>query len=159
MKRCLLFFKVLKEKKINLYGGRVYWDISKFKILLIIPSFAKLAYWRWDFSTILIRNVGNNKLSSCTGRQGRAESSLLCQLGPERGKVELSPLEKLAFAVMMLATKLRPYFESHTIDVRTNFPLWEVLHKPELSGQLSTWAIMLSAYDIMYIPRSAMFRN
>lgn len=33
------------------------------------------------------------------------------------------PLEKLAFAVLMLATKLRPFFESHTIEVRTDYPL------------------------------------
>lgn len=31
------------------------------------------------------------------------------------------PLEKLAFAVMMSVTKLQPYFESQTIEVRTNY--------------------------------------
>lgn len=48
------------------------------------------------------------------------------------------PLEKLAFAVMLSTTKLRPCFEFHTIEVRTNYPLRRVLHRLELSGQLST---------------------
>lgn len=73
--------------------------------------------------------------------------------GAELNYLSLS-LEKLAFVVLMSAIKLRPYFKSHTIEVRTNYPLQKVLHKPELSRRLSIWAMMLSAYDIRYTLRN-----
>ena len=41
-----------------------------------------------------------------------------------------SLLEKFILALTMAATKLRPYFESHPIFVRTNMPVKSVLRKP-----------------------------
>jgi len=46
-------------------------------------------------------------------------------------------LEKFVLALVMSATKLRPYFECHPICVRTNLPIKQVLRKPELSGRMS----------------------
>lgn len=40
-----------------------------------------------------------------------------------RGIIKFLPLEKLAFAVMMSLIKLWSYFESHSLKVRTNYPL------------------------------------
>lgn len=57
---------------------------------------------------------------------------------------------------MILATKLRPYFEAHIIEIKTNYLLQNVLHRPELSGQLSIWSVILLAYDIIYVLRNAM---
>ncbi|KAL0457985.1 UNVERIFIED_CONTAM: hypothetical protein Slati_0425700 [Sesamum latifolium] len=53
------------------------------------------------------------------------------------------------------ARKLRPYFLSHSVCVRTNAPLRATLGKAETSGQMVKWAIELSEYDISYQPRSA----
>ena len=58
--------------------------------------------------------------------------------------------------VLVFAIKLCPYFESHTIGVRTDYPLQKVLHRSEPSGRLSIWAVILSAFDIRYVPRKAM---
>ncbi|KAK9073810.1 hypothetical protein SSX86_006404 [Deinandra increscens subsp. villosa] len=66
-----------------------------------------------------------------------------------------SYLEKLILALIMASTKLRHYFETHTIIVRTNYPIKAVLRKPEMSGRLAKWAVKLSAYDIQYEPRTA----
>ena len=66
-----------------------------------------------------------------------------------------SYLEKLILALIMASTKLRHYFETHTIHVKTNFPIKSVLRKPELSGRMAKWAVKLSAYDIYYDPRTA----
>ena len=43
-------------------------------------------------------------------------------------------IEKAAFAVVTLARKLRPYFQSHTIAVLTDQPLRVALHSPIQSG-------------------------
>ena len=63
-------------------------------------------------------------------------------------------LEKLAFALVLAARRLRPYFLAHTIIVRTNSPLGRVLLNPEASGRLIKWTTELSEFDIQYHPRS-----
>ncbi|KAL5801623.1 hypothetical protein ACOSQ3_033255 [Xanthoceras sorbifolium] len=62
--------------------------------------------------------------------------------------------EKLALALVTAAQKLRLYFQCHTISVLTAFSLKNILHKPELSGQLVKWAMELSEYDVNYQPRT-----
>ncbi|XP_072058155.1 uncharacterized protein [Arachis hypogaea] len=62
-------------------------------------------------------------------------------------------IEKLALALIFSARRLRPYFQSHVIHVRTNQPLRQVLHNPELAGRLIKWAVELSKFDIRYQSR------
>nr|XP_025612049.1 uncharacterized protein LOC112705434 [Arachis hypogaea] len=64
-------------------------------------------------------------------------------------------LEKLALALVFSSRCLRPYFQSHTIIVRTGQPLRQVLSKPELAGRLIKWAIEHSEFDIQYHPRGS----
>ena len=68
-----------------------------------------------------------------------------------RGVEERYPrIEKLILALVTTARKLRPYFQAHTIEVPTEYPMKQVLHKPETSGRLMKWAIELSEFDIRY---------
>ena len=64
-------------------------------------------------------------------------------------------MEKLAFALIISARKLQPYFQVHTIIMLTNQPLRQVLRKPELSGRILKWAMELTTFDIEYRPRPA----
>ena len=64
-------------------------------------------------------------------------------------------MEKLILALVTAARKLRPYFQAHTIEVLTEYPMKQVLHKPETSGRLMKWAIELSESDIRYKPKTA----
>ncbi|KAK3019471.1 hypothetical protein RJ639_005155 [Escallonia herrerae] len=61
--------------------------------------------------------------------------------------------EKLAFALLSAARKLRPYFQSHTIIVLTVKPLRRILHRPDLSGRFVPWSVELGEFDIFYKPR------
>ena len=73
-----------------------------------------------------------------------------------RGAEERYPrMEKLILALVTAARKLRPYFQAHTIEVPTEYPMKQVLHKPETSGRLIKWAIELSEFDIRYKPKTA----
>ncbi|KAL0439296.1 UNVERIFIED_CONTAM: hypothetical protein Slati_2412600 [Sesamum latifolium] len=63
-------------------------------------------------------------------------------------------IEKMALALVVTARKLRPYFLSYPVGVRTNTPLKQVLGKPEISGRLIKWVIEISKYDISYLPRT-----
>jgi ribonuclease HI len=64
-------------------------------------------------------------------------------------------IEKLAFALVTSARKLRPYFQAHSIIVLTEHPLRQALQKPETSGRLVRWSVELSEFDIDYRPRTA----
>ena len=62
-------------------------------------------------------------------------------------------LERAAFALRTAAQKLRPYFQAHLIMVLTNLPLRGTIHKQDMSGRMTHWAMELSEYGIQYKPR------
>jgi len=64
-------------------------------------------------------------------------------------KLLYSEMEKLAYAVVMAARKLRHYFQSFKIKVPTSYPFWEA------SGRIGKWATQLAAHTIDFVPRSA----
>ena len=45
-------------------------------------------------------------------------------------------MEKLILALVTTSKKLRPYFQAHTIEVPIEYPMKQILHKPETSGRL-----------------------
>ena len=64
-------------------------------------------------------------------------------------------MEKLVFALVLAARKLRPYFQAHRIEVRTSYPLRSIMHKPEATGRMLKWAVELGQFDLEYKPRVA----
>ena len=46
-----------------------------------------------------------------------------------------------------MSKKLRPYFHAHLIEVLTNYPLRQVLEKPEALRRLLEWVIELGQFD------------
>ena len=64
-------------------------------------------------------------------------------------------MEKLILAPVTTARRFRPYFQTHTIEIPTEHPMRQVLHKLEISGRLIKWAIELSEFDIRYKPKTA----
>ena len=64
-------------------------------------------------------------------------------------------MEKLILALVTTARKIRSYFQAHTIEIPIEYPMKQVLHKPETSGRLMKWAIELTEFDIRYKPKTA----
>ena len=64
-------------------------------------------------------------------------------------------MEKLAFALVTVARKLKPYFQAHTVIVLTYKPLRWAMSNPEAIGRLALWAIKLSEFDIQYCKQTA----
>ncbi|XP_074346342.1 uncharacterized protein LOC141685117 [Apium graveolens] len=64
-------------------------------------------------------------------------------------------MEKLVYALILASRKLRPYFQAHRIEVRTAYPLRQVLHKPESSGRMLKWVVELGQFNLEYVPRTA----
>nr|GEW57257.1 reverse transcriptase domain-containing protein [Tanacetum cinerariifolium] len=65
------------------------------------------------------------------------------------------PLEKLALCLLHISQRLRRYFEAHLIKVITDQPVKQILNKPEASGKIAKYFVELGAYNITYIPRTA----
>ena len=64
-------------------------------------------------------------------------------------------MEKLAFALVTVACKLKLYFQAHTVVVLTDKPLQRVMSNPEAARQMVLWAIELSEFDVQYRPHTA----
>ncbi|XP_061373826.1 uncharacterized protein LOC133316127 [Gastrolobium bilobum] len=62
-------------------------------------------------------------------------------------------LEKVAFSLLISARRLRAYFQGHRIVVRSDLPIRQILHKPDLAGRMMAWAVELSEFDIVFESR------
>ena len=65
------------------------------------------------------------------------------------------PMEKLTFALVTAAHKLKPYFQAHKVIVLTDKPLQRAMSNPKTASQLVLRAIELSEFDIQYRSRTA----
>jgi hypothetical protein len=74
-------------------------------------------------------------------------------LGPSKKKYP--QVQKLLYAVLLTARKLRHYFDDHKVIVVTGFPLGDILHNKEAIGRIAKWPSKLGAHDIEFWPRTA----
>jgi len=49
-------------------------------------------------------------------------------------------IEKVALALVLTARRMRPYFQNHSIIVRTDYPIFKILSKPDLAGRMIGWS-------------------
>jgi ribonuclease HI len=74
-------------------------------------------------------------------------------LGPS--KIKYPQVQKLLYAVLLIARKLCHYFDDHKVIVVTGFPIGDILHNKEAIGRIAKWACELGAHDIEFRPRTA----
>ncbi|XP_020208119.1 uncharacterized protein LOC109793060 [Cajanus cajan] len=70
-------------------------------------------------------------------------------------EVRYQKIEKLTLTIVITARKLRHYFQSYEMVIRTDYPIRQVLQKPDLAGRMMKWSIELSEFAIKYEPRGA----
>jgi hypothetical protein len=63
-------------------------------------------------------------------------------------------VQKLLYAVLLTARKLRHYFDDHKVIVVTGFLIGDILHNKEAIGRIAKWACDLGAHDIEFRPRT-----
>jgi ribonuclease HI len=74
-------------------------------------------------------------------------------LGPS--KMKYPQVQKLLYAVLLTARKLRHYFDDHKVIVVTGFPIGDILHNKKAIRRIAKWACKLRAHDIELRPRTA----
>ena len=59
-------------------------------------------------------------------------------------------IQKILLGVVLAARKLRHYFETHPITVRTSYPLQCVLSNTHAPSRVVEWVVELSHFDICF---------
>ncbi|KAI9190892.1 hypothetical protein LWI28_000330 [Acer negundo] len=149
-----MFFTIIKQ------GKKLKWDEQN--------ELAFHALKEYLASPLLVEPLTGEKLQLYLAVSEAATSGALvkeCSDGIQRPMYYVSPtftkfeknytfLEKLVYALVTTARKLRPYFQAYTIVVVTDHPLRQFLQRLDVSGRLVLWALELTQFDIKYKPRS-----
>jgi hypothetical protein len=97
---------------------------------------------------------GEHRVSSRAGEEGHPYSVqhpvyfISEVLGPS--KIRYPQVQKLMYAVLLTARKLRHYFDDHKVIVVTGFPIGDILHNKEAIGRIAKWVCELGAHDIEF---------
>ena len=151
--KCLPFFRTLRKSFEWTDECQMAFDNLKVYLsspLLLSPSkpgeelYLDLAVSQAAVSVALVRE------------ENRSQRPVYFTSQALRGEEERYPqMEKLAFALITIARKLKPYFQAHTIVVLTDKPLRRAMISPEAAGRMALWAVELSKFDIQYRPQTA----
>ncbi|KAG7599500.1 Reverse transcriptase domain [Arabidopsis suecica] len=153
--KCLPFYQILKGNKKFRWDDQCEAAFGQLKTYLTTPPI--LSKPESDEKLYLYISVSNHSVSGVLVREDRGEQKPIFYISKSLTSPETryTMMEKLALAVVISARKLRPYFQSHPIEVLTSHPLRSILHGPSQSGRLAKWAIELSEYDIEYKSRTS----
>ncbi|XP_057803551.1 uncharacterized protein LOC131018872 [Salvia miltiorrhiza] len=154
--KCHLFFNTLRKSRTFEWTEECEEALKQLKQYLTSPPL--LAKPKNHETLLMYLVVSAAAVSAVLVREEEGNQSPIYYVSKSLldAETRYSQLEKLALALVHAARKLRPYFQCHPIVVATTYPLKAILHKPELSGRLTKWAVELSEYDITYKPRTAL---
>ncbi|KAF8099897.1 hypothetical protein N665_0236s0057 [Sinapis alba] len=152
--KCLPFYELLKGNQ------KFVWDDNCESAFIILKGVSHDATGsgktrRGGHTFSLYRGIiDRRKWRPDKGRSWRAATNFLHKQAHGGPETRYPMLEKMALTVITATRKLRPYFQSHSIEILTNQPLQTVMQNTNHSGRLSKWAFELSEHDITYKNRT-----
>jgi hypothetical protein len=157
--RSLPFFQVLRSAKNFQWSETQKQAFQELKDYL--SNMTKLCPPKPRSPLLLYVSASNSAVSTVLVQEKEEEGKLkqiLVYFTSEArsgSKIFYSELEKIAYAVIMTARKLRHYFEGHWIRVITNQPLSDLFANREASTRIIKWGAELSEYIVDFERRSA----
>ncbi|XP_048605553.1 uncharacterized protein LOC125583053 [Brassica napus] len=153
--KCLPFYELLRGNKRFVWDEKCEEAFNQLKHYLTTPPV--LSKPEAGDTLSLYIAVTSSAVSSVLIREDRGEQKPIFYTSKRMTEPETRypTLEKMALAVVTSARKLRPYFQSHTIEVLSNQLLRTVMQNTNQSGRLTKWAMELSEHDIVYKNRTA----
>ncbi|XP_061353647.1 uncharacterized protein LOC133298401 [Gastrolobium bilobum] len=151
----LPFFKLLR-KEVQ-YGWTSECEAAFEEIKKQLASPPVLSSPRKGEPLIMYLSVGDLAVSSILvqeNEEGQQPIYFVSRL-LQGAELRYQKLEKVAFALLTSARRLRAYFQGHQIVVQSDLPIRQILHKPDLAGRMMAWAVELSEFDISFESRKA----
>ncbi|XP_072077907.1 uncharacterized protein [Arachis hypogaea] len=150
------FFNILKKQ--TKFNWNTECETAFQKLKAIISSPPTLQKPNRKKPLLLYLSVSPKAISSVlvTEIEDKQEPVYFVSKTLQNAELRYPPMEKLAYALILTARRLRQYFQSNKVIVRTNQPLRQILTRPEVSGRLTKWSIELSEFDIVYEPRTTL---
>ncbi|XP_061360758.1 uncharacterized protein LOC133304723 [Gastrolobium bilobum] len=88
------------------------------------------------------------------GKDGKQQPVYFISKVLQGAETRYQHVEKIAFTLLITARRLHQYFQCHQVVVRTNQPIRQMLHKPDLAGRMVAWAVELSEFGIHFEARN-----
>ncbi|XP_057811344.1 uncharacterized protein LOC131025564 [Salvia miltiorrhiza] len=153
--RSLPFFKVLRKGSRFEWSGECQRAFEDLKVYLTkLPVLTKPSPGE---PLYLYISMGVESLSSVLVREKNRQQKPIYFVSKviQGAELRYTEVEKTAYTIMITARKLRPYFLSHKVIVRTIIPFRQILGRPDLAGKMVKWAIELGEYEVEFEPRTA----
>nr|KYP69821.1 Retrovirus-related Pol polyprotein from transposon 297 family [Cajanus cajan] len=149
-------FNLLKKPKNFVWDDRCEQAFSDFKIFLSAPPILTKPQSHADL--LLYLAMADNAISAALMQNDGKKQIPIYFISRVLKDTEkrYQTIEKLVLALVTSARRLRPYFQSHQIVVKTDYPIKQILRKPDLAGRMTAWSIELSEYGIKYESRGAL---
>ncbi|GAU10592.1 hypothetical protein TSUD_418170 [Trifolium subterraneum] len=147
------FFATLKSGERFTWSDKCEEAFQQLKVFLSSPPI--LTRPQLGCPLYLYLAVSENSMSSALVQDVKGEERPVYFVSRifKGAEIRYQKIEKLSLAVVTTARRLRHYFQSHKIVVKTDHPIKHVLKKPDLAGRMVAWAVELSEYDITFVPR------
>ena len=151
--KCLPFFHMLKKSfKWTVECQRAFKDLKAYLSSPSLLSPSKLGQALFLCLTVSLATIS----AALVKEEEKVQKPVYFTSRALRGaKERYPPMEKLVFALVTVACKLKPYFQAHTVIILTDKPLQKAMSSPKAVGQMALWAIELSEFDVQYRPRMA----
>ena len=135
--RCEPFFKSIKKNTSFLWGPEQENSFTELKQYLSSPSILSLPLSEEDlFIYLAVSEVAVSVVLLCEENKKQRPVFYMSRMLLD-AETYCSAVDKMVLALVNTKKKLRHYFETHLITVITDFPIKQIISKPDLSGSLT----------------------
>ncbi|XP_057418257.1 uncharacterized protein LOC130712437 [Lotus japonicus] len=144
------FFQCLRKNKVFQWTDKCEQAFQKLKEHLAKPPILSKSIPGIPLSIFI--SISDNAVSSVLLQECKDELKIIYFVSHalQGAEARYQKIEKAALALVITARKLRLYFQGFQIKVKTDFPLRQVLQKPDLAGRMVSWAVELSKFGIVF---------